>query len=485
MDNPFTLLVLASVILAFFLGWRVYDSYERELDPLPHSSDSRYQPFMNSFIMVYYMVLFLFQMHFGISTVALFQNTPYFWTPLVLDISLSYLLLFLLMPVLHKFLSARTCSVLWLVPAFLYFTHAITPFLSAPSLVLPLPGWIAEHLETLGVIWFSGAILFLGWRCVSHLLFRYRLLHTSYTVEEEEVREVWRQERRFAGMEATEALPLPLYAPSLKSPLSIGFTKRSTRILLPEKDYTSEELHLIFRHELVHIGRQDCLSKFFITFYTALCWFNPLVWLAARRGADELELSCDETVLLNSDQEERELYADLLLRTAGEQRGFTTCLSASASALRFRLRNVIRPSKKVLGWFVVAMAVPLLILGSGRVTVSYAQGTGQELIFNQAELTEYQYIKHSGPSPEVDPLIQYLSGLNFTAITGQYTLEMSTQTHGGTVFYRCGDSSILLTITDLGVVVKPVESSGALTRIYLVDDPIDWELVYSLFPGLA
>ena len=68
------------------------------------------------------------------------------------------------------------------------------------------------------------------------------------------------------------------------------------------------------------------------------------MWMAMERSAQDMELSCDETVLLEADDVTRRRYAGLLLATAGDSRGFTTCLSASASALRYRLRNVSIPS---------------------------------------------------------------------------------------------------------------------------------------------
>ena len=95
------------------------------------------------------------------------------------------------------------------------------------------------------------------------------------------------------------------------------------------------------------------------------------MWLARRRSADDLELSCDETVLHSMDGDCRRPYAELLLRTAGDQRGFTTCLSASAGALRYRLRQVMNPCKRTGGLVVTAVAFTLLLTTMGNITVGY------------------------------------------------------------------------------------------------------------------
>ena len=77
------------------------------------------------------------------------------------------------------------------------------------------------------------------------------------------------------------------------------------RVVLPLRAYTPDELHLIFRHEMIHICRGDSVSKFFLTFCTALCWFNPLMWRAMRNSAEDMELSCDESVLQEADSATR------------------------------------------------------------------------------------------------------------------------------------------------------------------------------------
>ena len=140
----------------------------------------------------------------------------------------------------------------------------------------------------------------------------------------------------------------------------------------------------IFRHELQHIRRCDTRTKAFLGFCTAMCWFNPLMWIAKRKVSDDLELSCDEAVLEGSDEKIRRKYAELLLRTAGDGRGYTTCLSAAASSLRYRLKNVITLHRRFAGGVVVGAAMLVLLMGSGSIALSDSGGTVKELIFDKA-----------------------------------------------------------------------------------------------------
>ena len=102
-----------------------------------------------------------------------------------------------------------------------------------------------------------------------------------------------------------------------------------------------------------------------MVFCTAMCWFNPLMWVAMRKSADDFELSCDESVLLAQPQPVRRQYAELLLKTAGDERGFTTCLSARAASLRYRLTRVLHPKKTSEGTLMLTCFMFLFMIGCG------------------------------------------------------------------------------------------------------------------------
>ena len=70
-------------------------------------------------------------------------------------------------------------------------------------------------------------------------------------------------------------------------------------ILLPgEADgWESERRRVVLAHELAHVRRWDALTQWIAHVALAVYWFNPLVWVAARKMREEREHACDDAVL--------------------------------------------------------------------------------------------------------------------------------------------------------------------------------------------
>jgi beta-lactamase regulating signal transducer with metallopeptidase domain len=96
-------------------------------------------------------------------------------------------------------------------------------------------------------------------------------------------------------------------------PAVVGFI--APRVVLPADDgrYSADERELIRAHERAHVARKDPRGAAFISLFQCLCWFNPLVHVAAHLLRMDQEMACDAAVVM-SRPGCRALYARTLLK---------------------------------------------------------------------------------------------------------------------------------------------------------------------------
>ncbi len=396
------------------------------------------------------------------------------------DLSLYFLLLLLALPLLRRRFSARLCASLWLVPSFVGVgMNTFLNYRRVPSFVIPLQ---EELLAALGWVWLAGFLLVFGGRVMGDRRFRRELLTGAYPEEDPEVLAIWR--------EVLLAMDLPwevrlLRSPAARSPLSLREGRKKYATVLPERDYTEEELRFLFSHELHHLQRRDIDTKVFLAFCQGLCWFNPLVWLAAAKGSDDLELSCDEVVLAGQDERQRRDYARLLLQSAAEGRGFTTCLSARGKSLRYRLENVLKPRKRRSGTVLLTAVTLAVFLSWGSCAVSTRQGSLGELAFPQGrESMEIEIHLENGDAPrrdcpEPERLLAYLAALptEELEILGQVADDEDPQ-----LCLTFGAYWEYYTVT--GRTTQPRYAHGnRKNTAWVLAAPLDWAAVEGYFPA--
>ena len=88
------------------------------------------------------------------------------------------------------------------------------------------------------------------------------------------------------------------------------------RIVTPKdfaERYSPGEQALVLAHEQAHIARQDSRLNGLCAAAQCLCWFNPLVHLAARLMRIDQELACDEAVVTRFPGARR-AYAEVLVK---------------------------------------------------------------------------------------------------------------------------------------------------------------------------
>ncbi|MEX2285133.1 MAG: M56 family metallopeptidase [Gemmatimonadota bacterium] len=162
--------------------------------------------------------------------------------------------------------------------------------------------------------------------------------------------------RVFVGDEHMMPMVWGLFRPVLLLPASAALWPRA-------------RLEAVILHELAHIRRRDALTQFIAEIARAIYWFNPLVWLAARRLYLEREHACDD-IVLNSGTRASEYAGELLDLVKSLRTTRATAMAAIAMArpsqLKVRLHAVLDDARSRRGLtprFITGIVLGALLLG--------------------------------------------------------------------------------------------------------------------------
>jgi beta-lactamase regulating signal transducer with metallopeptidase domain len=187
---------------------------------------------------------------------------------------------------------------------------------NSPAAAIPAPGLLAAVSPThlLAGIWLLGLMLILA-RFAAATAAVARVAGRSAPVEDG----AWLSltQRLSARLGIRRPLIL-LRGAELDVPVTWGIVYPV--VLLPEdsSSWPEERRSFVLLHELAHVRRLDALTQVVAQVVTAIFWFNPLVWYAAKQLRIEREHACDDYVLEHGTRPSA--YADGLLdmvRTLG------------------------------------------------------------------------------------------------------------------------------------------------------------------------
>lgn len=479
--------VLFALLFGLAIAWAVYSGNDDELaESECGAKRERYRPIVAATALPGVLIGLWVISFAALGAERTFQEMLGICLNVFLELSVYYLILIPLLPLLRRWLSARTCALLWVLPTYLYFGFYSSMRPSRPLLVLRTHGsWVWVVFG----IWLAGALGVFLWKTIAHFCYRRHILRRAEAVTDTAVLALWQSELEAAGIR--KARFQLVISPDVTAPLTIGLFRRTMRVVLPHRTYAPEELQMVFRHELVHICRSDSSAKLFLVFCTAMCWFNPLMWRAMRSSADDIERSCDETVLrsMEADTAARRRYAELLLAAAGDARGYTTCLSAEADSMRYRLRAVVTPRRGRTGALLVGAVMTALLLSSGYVALSYGGARGESVLF--ADDRSVWTISSASYESQTDErqvftivdepaLRAYLAELECCPMTGSYAFDGYERTFAA-YFSRSLDRDWCeIELSDNVLKLVRLFGKGSETRYYYLPAGTDWAYLDTL-----
>lgn len=159
---------------------------------------------------------------------------------------------------------------------------------------------------------------------------------------------------------------------TIGSPLNYGIV--SPVILLPSSMANADNsaMYFVLCHELIHIRRWDNLRKLFAAAVLSVHWFNPAVWLLYLFYNRDIELCCDEAVVMKCGADKRSDYAFTLIQLAesiSRSSGLTSHFSTDSS--EERIKSIMKTKKTTL--FTVVISAALIFTTAATLCTSAAE----------------------------------------------------------------------------------------------------------------
>ena len=219
-------------------------------------------------------------------------------------------------------------------------------------------------LDYIAIIYISIIVLIITFELANYFILRRKVIKESIIINDEMVNGIYNKVKKELKVRSNS----PLMAnKKLSTPMNIGMF--SQNIILSSTKYTSKELELILKHELIHQKRYDFLYKLLMSIACAVNWINPLVYLMVKDIKYYCESSCDEEVINKSSKDEIKTYGLVIAKTArnnayGINRNLSFSLNEKDLTVR-RVKTMFDEKKKFKGNIALFIASLFIILSFG------------------------------------------------------------------------------------------------------------------------
>jgi beta-lactamase regulating signal transducer with metallopeptidase domain len=215
-------------------------------------------------------------------------------------------------------------------------------------------------------VWLIGSIVVLCICLLRHRKFIKTANRWCEPVKSEKISNILREKCKELGIEKQIAIS---YCPFVISPLLVGL--RKPLILIPQIEYTENELNFIIQHECIHHKRKDIAFKYLLLIITAIQWFNPFIYIFTGDISLQCEISCDDQVIKRYDAIKRKQYIESIISIIQKniiqcKTPLSTNYDGGKKAMERRILSVMnRDTKKVsIAMVVCIIAVVGLIIAS-------------------------------------------------------------------------------------------------------------------------
>lgn len=234
---------------------------------------------------------------------------------------------------------------------------------------------IQKILEYIFIIWFIISIISISQKITGYRSFNKFINIGSKKILDVNIQKIYNQELQKLRINHPPTL---FYNNQVSSPMLVGIFK--TKIVLPNLNINSNELEQIFKHELIHYKRKDSICKWVMQIIKSIHWFNPIVYYISKDINKICELSCDEMVIKNQNEDGRKIYGDALIstiNTEGNYNNFVVSITMceSVSIIKERLDMIMSYKKKSKLVSFLSITLTILFIAGFAFTDAYASTT--------------------------------------------------------------------------------------------------------------
>lgn len=224
-------------------------------------------------------------------------------------------------------------------------------------------------------VWLAGMILFLGYHFLSNYTFRRYVRRWGRATRDRELKALVARAKKNAGVKCPLRL---LILKDVGSPMVMGI--RRPTLILPQEDWDTTELYYVLRHEMTHLKRKDAIYKALLLLCNAVHWFNPLVWVMRIRAYQDLEISCDMTVVSGATQDVKISYCETIMATAQRSAmgrfSVANTFGSTKKSIMERFQEIFSATKRKKGTAILAVVLIVAILAGCTVSLASSSGDG-------------------------------------------------------------------------------------------------------------
>ncbi len=205
--------------------------------------------------------------------------------------------------------------------------------------------------QILPYVWLAIAIAIFAFKVISYIIFILSCKNNSYIIECSEI------------VQYTRKNVTVRMCSIASSPMIAGLFKKT--LLLPDSNFTDEQLHNILAHEATHLNRNDILYKWFAMIVKCVHWFNPAIYFICKQINSDCEISCDMRVVRNMNHDEQKSYVSTILDLASSgssNPSLTTAMSDSKNNLKKRFLSIKNSKKFGKKSIIVSLIAAMVII---------------------------------------------------------------------------------------------------------------------------